>query len=133
MDLGEALIERLSAASAVTDIFADRIFWTYRPQGSELPALVLTQAGGPPEEEDLDGQASIVESRVQGSSFAATHIEARAGAKAFADALRGEAEIGDLLFWNADVERPRDLGDSASGRFVHQTVQDVILRHSPAA
>lgn len=138
MDLGEAVIRRLEAATAVAAIVGSgadaRIYWVKRDQGSELPALVLTSVGGEPDDLDLDGGADFQESRIQGSCLAKTHIQARALAQAFSDALIGAFEVDDFLFWEADRERPIDLGgDAIGGTFVHEVTQDVILRHSPAA
>jgi hypothetical protein len=134
MDLGEALIQRLSDDAEVAAIFEDRIFWTLRPQNSDLPALVLSRAGGPPEELDLDGETDLVESTIRGSCFAKRSLQATAGAKAFGDALRHEAEIEDVLFWEADVGRPISLGgETTPAGFIHQMVVEVTLRHSPVA
>jgi hypothetical protein len=132
MDLGEALRTRLLAATAVTDLVGTRVFWVRRsPQGSALPAVVLTAVGGGQEDYDLQDEADFVESRVQVSALASTHAAARSLLKAATDALMGEFTVAPLLFWGGDRERPVDLGSDSEQGFVHNITQDVILRHSP--
>lgn len=138
MDLGEALITVLKAATAVTALTGSgddaRIYWIRRDQGSVLPALVLASVGGAPDDLDLDGGADFQESRVQGSCLAASHAEARALAKAFSDALLDADEVDGFLFWEAEASRPIDRGgETVDGTFVHEIDQDVLLRHSPSA
>lgn len=136
--LSDAVIARLNAVGAVTAIFGSgatqRIHWKVRPQGEAPPALVLTAAGGEPDDLDLDGNADWSESRIQGSCLAGSYREARAGIKAFSDALMGAFDAGGLQFWDGYRERPVDLGgEAAAGGFIHEVTQDVILRHTPAA
>jgi hypothetical protein len=138
MELYEAVRTRLLATPAVTALVGSgedaRIFWNRRDQGSELPALVLTAAGGEPDDLDLDGEGDIQESRIQGSCLAGSYIAARGLAKAFADALLDEADVDGFLFWGGDAERPLDRGaDTIGNAFVHEVDQDVILRHQPSA
>jgi hypothetical protein len=138
VELYEAVRARLLEASAVTALVGSgddaRIFWNRRDQGSGLAALVLTSAGGEPDDLDLEGIADSQESRIQGSCLAGSYIQARALAKAFSDALMDEAEVGEFLFWGGDRERPIDLGgDTVGNAYVHEVVQDVILRHSMSA
>lgn len=138
MDLGEALVTALKDASEVTDLVGAgagaRLYWTKRDQGSAVPALVLSAAGGSPDDLDLAGDTDIQESRVQLSCLAGSHAVARSLAKAASDALLALDEVGDMLFWEGEAERPIDLGSEAiGGKFIHEVVQDVILRHSPSA
>lgn len=139
MELAEAVMTRLRAVGAVTAIVgtgdAARIHWNVRPQGETLPALVLVQAGGEPDDLDLAGNADFQESRIQGTCLARSYMEARALAKAFSDALVSATEVSGFLFWEADRERPIDLGFDAvaGGGFIHEVTQDVILRHSLSA
>lgn len=138
MELYEAVRTRLIEASAVTALVGSgadaRIYWNRRDQGSALPALVLTAAGGEPDDLDLDGSADYQESRIQGSCLANSYIQARELAKAFSDALMPSASVSGFLFWDGDRERPIDLGsDTIGNAFVHEVAQDVILKHQPSA
>lgn len=139
MTLAEAVNTRLLTATAVTALVGEgdaaRIHWIRRDQGGVLPALVLTQVGGPPEEFSLEGGSDFQESRVQASCLARSYLEARTLADAFAAALMPAADVSGFLFWEVDErERPIDLGgESIAGVFIHEVTQDVVLRHTPAA
>ena len=130
VDLGEALRTRLLDAAAVTALVVDRITWTKRAQGDALPALVLTQVGGGPEELDLDDAADSVERRVQCSALAESHAVACALADAATLALVGDAEVSGFLFWEGSREEPVDLGGDTEQGFVHEVVRDIVLRVS---
>lgn len=136
MDLGEAILSRLTNASSVTDIVgtgADaQIFWVRRDQGGQLPALVLQQVGGTPEEFSLEGNSDFQESLVQASCLAASHIAAHALAAAFVAALTPAADVSGFLFWEID-EAPRPIdrgGDVIGGGFIYEVTQELVLRHS---
>lgn len=136
MDLGEAILSRLTGAAAVTDIVGSgadaRTFWVRRDQESGLPALVLQQVGGPPEEFSLEGNSDFQESLVQASCLAGSHIEAHALAAAFVAALMPAADVSGFLFWDADdAPRPIDRGgDVIGGGFIYEVTQELVLRHS---
>lgn len=140
MTLSAAVFGRLAADAAVVALVGQTsdptpcIFWGERDQGSPLPALVLEWVGGPPEELDLDGQADLVESRLQLTALAASHAVARELVKAASDALMDEDDVGDVLFWGADRDRPIDLTTQGPAQTImHEVTQDMTLRHSQAA
>lgn len=133
MDLGEAVTTRALAASELTGLVDDRVYFKKRTQGSGLPVLVLHLVGGPPEDLDLDDVADSVETRIQFSAIAATHAAAHAVLKAATDAFIGSFEVDQFLFWEGDRERPIDLGsDTTAEGFIHEVTQDVVVRHSLA-
>ena len=127
--LGEAVITRLGAGSATAALIGDRVHWVLRPQGEVLPGLVL-QVVSESRPQDLDGFEDMREARVQASAFAATYAAARALIEALIDDLVGEATIGDIAFWQAGVEGPRDLGTQEDTGFVHHVTADLILRYA---
>lgn len=137
MDLAEALIDRLTAVTAVTDIAADRIHWGARPQGGALPTLVLVQVSSVPEETLEGEEPDLWTTRVQLEGMARTHAEAWALAKAASAALLPGATVGageDAMgFELGERTGPRDLGEADEKGFVHRAVCDVILRHSAGA
>src|SRR5690348_6311737 len=101
MDLPAAVNSRLLAASAVTNLVGQRVYWTRRDQGGALPAVVLAAAGGT-EDYSLDDNGDIVTSRVRANCLAGSHAVAWALAEAVGDALRDEASVSGFLFWEAD-------------------------------
>lgn len=134
MDLAEALLARLSAATAVTAKVANRIHWVTRPQGEALPALVLTLVSSVPEE-DLEGETpDFWTSRVQVDALSRSHAEAWAIAGAASSALLPDAVVGtdpdQMTFEIAERLGPRDLGEADEKGFVHRASTDMIFRHS---
>lgn len=129
MDLAQAVRDRLIAAVAVTTVVNDRIFWVQRDQGSDLPAVVL-QLISRQRPELLDGEEDMLTSRVQAKCMAASHAAAWGLASAVRAALLPEAEVGDMLFWRATADGPRDLGEQTAEGFVHAASIDLILRHT---
>jgi hypothetical protein len=138
MDLATAVVTRLAAASAVTDIVtAARIFWGVRPQGSDLPALVALQVSGVPEI-TLEGEdPDLITSRVQLEAYARSALEGRALVNAASAALLPGTTVGTgedtMEFELGERTGPRDLGEPDEKGFIHRPTSDVILRHSAGA
>lgn len=136
MDLGDALTARLSGAAAVTDLVDNRIHWVLRPQGEELPALVLRQVSSLALAETVDDEGGMWLTRVQCDCYAKTSSEANRLAKAVGDELVEFAVVTagaeEMLFWNGDREGPVDLGEDTSQGFEHRAMLEVVLRHSEA-
>lgn len=134
MELGAALIERLEAVSAVTDLVGERIYWGTRPQGDPLPALLLEAISSIPDDL-LEGEGDAITTRVQLAGLARERSVAHRIALAASAALLEEDSVGDLgdtmEFEPAERTWPRDSGGEADGKgFVHRVIGDVILRHS---
>lgn len=130
MEMGQALLARLGAGSATQPIAGARIHWVARPQGEDLPAVVLnTVSESRPQH--LAGFDDMRTARVQASAFALKYGDARALIEAVIADLVPVAEVEDVRFWRADVEGPRDLGDQPdSGGFVHHVTADLIIRYA---
>lgn len=132
MDLAKALIARLDAAAAVTDVAGSRTYWLVRPQNSALPAVVLQVVGGE-RAQHLDGFEDMRTVRVQAACLAEKHSVSRTLAEAVTAALVPEAEVDGVLFWRASADEPRDLGNQTDTGFVHRAVVDLIIRYGTAA
>lgn len=132
MLMGEALLERLKADAGVAAIAATRVHWQRRPQGEDLPAVVLTVIGED-RPQHLGGFEDMATSRVQASCFAEHYGEARHLAEAVIAAVAPpatvvDAEDGDILFWRAGADGPRDLGDQTDTGFIYHAAVDLIVR-----
>lgn len=134
MDLAEALVARLAAATPVTDVVAGRIYWGARPQGSELPCLLLTQVSGVPETTLEGEEPDLITSRVQVESMGRSALTARQLLTAATDVLISATTVtigpDSMEFELGERLGPRDLGEPDEKGFVHRPVSDVILRHS---
>ena len=130
MDLGEALISRLGAASAVTAIVpSTRIYWIFRPQGTEVPAIVLRYSGGI-DVDVLDAdQAEYFETRVTIDCFGRTNFETKKLARAVKATLRPAATVGSFSFDNSDISQPIDLGEAGVAGWQHRASLDCVIRH----
>ncbi len=137
MEMGEAMIARLKADSAVTARCAGRVHWLIRPQAEPLPAIVL-QIVSEDHPQHLDGFEDMATARVQVDCMAMTYSAARLLAKAAQAALIDEKTVvdptgPDVIFWRSDVEGPRDLGEDGSEGFVHRASSDLIIRYGTQA
>lgn len=129
MDLGEALIARLEAAAAVTAIAVQRIYWIHRPQGTEVPAVVLRLAGGEEIEALDDDSAGYAETNVAVDCFGRTNRETKALARAVRDALKPASLQGDFEFDESTIRRPLDLGEAGVAGWQHRAVLECVIRH----
>lgn len=137
MELGAAVIARLEAVTAVTDLVGTRIYWVERPQGDPLPAVVMEVISSVPDQL-LEGEGDFIVSRVQIAGLSRLRSEAHRIAAAASAALLDEATAGSgadtMDFEPADRTLPRDSGGESDGKgFVHRAISDVILRHSAGA
>lgn len=128
-DLAEALLSRLTSDAAVTALVGDRVHWVKRDQGGALPVIVLRRVSGQ-RPELLDGEEDMLTSRVQADCMAWSHAAAWALAAAARAVLLPEAGVGDMLFWRASADAPRDLGEQLPEGFVHRASVDFIIRHT---
>lgn len=132
MTLAKALLARLDAASAVTAIAGQRTHWLVRPQGTQLPAVVLQIISGD-RSQHLGGFDDMRTARVQAACLADKHSTSRDLADAVIAALVPAGEIDGCKFWRGSAEEPRDLGNATDTGFVHRAVVDLIIRYAVAA
>jgi hypothetical protein len=133
MDLGEALIARLQAASAVTAIVGTspnaRIYWIQRPQGSPVPAVVLRESGGLEIENLENDDPDYSETNVTVDCFGRTNLESKALARAVRDALKPAGLQGGFSFDESTVSRPIDLGEPGVDGWQHRATLNCVIRH----
>ena len=124
----------LLASAGVTGIVSQRVSWAERPQGSALPALVLTQISGAPTYV-LRGPSNYTEARVQVDCWASTFLAARQLADAVRAALSGFSGVrGSTRFHGVFLDAERDLRDAETDgaeRFFRVS-QDFMVHHSGA-
>jgi hypothetical protein len=83
----------LLADTGVAAIVATRVSWTWREQGTPLPALVLTKTDGA-DDVVLEGTSGFVDGHVQADCFASTQLSATQLAKAVRTACTA-ANVGN--------------------------------------
>jgi len=130
----EALIARLLAASAVTQIVGARINWGSRIQAETLPALTLFDVS-PGRTYTYQGAAGIAGPRVQFDCYAADFNTAKALARAVMTTLEPRAAVDGGIFHGAflDQERGPLSEDLGGGLTVHRVSLDFFIWFSPAA
>lgn len=129
MDLGEALIARLQAASAVTNIVGTKIYWVQRPQGTTLPAVVLRMAGGLEVENLENDDADYSETNVTVDCFGRSNLEAKNLARAVRNALKPGGTQGSFSFDESTISRPIDLGEADVEGWKYRATLDCVIRH----
>lgn len=123
----EALRALLLADAAVADLVGTRVTWAMRPQGSDLPAIVLWLISGR-EESHFQGPDHVADSLVQIDCWAATYGAAKRVARAAQAALAGYRDTGDSppgIFQGLFVEAARDAVDDAQPAPLYRTSLDV--------
>lgn len=129
MDLGAALVARLEAASAVTSIVGQRIYWIQRPQGTEVPAVVMRMAGGF-EVENLESDTpDLFETSVRVDCFGVSNVQTKQIAIAVRNALKPAGAVSGFLFDDSTVSRPIDLGEYGVPGWQHRAALDCVIRH----
>jgi hypothetical protein len=91
----EALTSLLLDDAMLGALVGDRIHWVTRPQGSDLPAVVLNKIDALPDY-TMQGPSGLSSNRIQVDCLAASYGEVKAVARAVAAILSGLDEtIGD--------------------------------------
>lgn len=131
----EALVAHLLADAALGALVDDRITWAVRPQGSALPALVLTRIDSLPDY-TMAGPSGLVSSRIQVDSWAVIYAAAKEAARAAEAVLSGvDADVSDGNS-PATITRLRggfkqgerdDFEKSAGGAELYRVSQDFII------
>lgn len=97
MDLEGALRARLLAASAVTSIVGQRVYWEVRPQASSLPAVVLDMVTDL-REQTFGGFQSLLFARVQAWAFALSFAEKKRLKEAIIATLAPQSAANGIWF-----------------------------------
>ncbi|WP_299133558.1 DUF3168 domain-containing protein [uncultured Amaricoccus sp.] len=134
-DLRALLIADAGVAAAV----AARVSWGGRPQGSDLPAILLHLVARPGAHL-LDGPSGLVESRVQVDCWGRTYAGAKLAARAAERALDGFGRVGSGVIGGTRFQGifrivSRDMSEARivdGGDVVEQlfaTSMDFSIRH----
>lgn len=125
MDWREALRTR---AIGLAD---GRVYWTERPQGSALPALVLT-AVADDRPQHLKG-FDLAPGRVQFDAYAITPKRAwDLAEEAITELVDGETVNGHR-FSRADISLgPRDMTERAGNETIFRVSMDLTFHHAPS-
>lgn len=114
--MDEALWALLTGASAVTALCGQRIYWGEAPQGTSLPAIVLTVIGGT-DQPHLRGTDGLWRYRVQVDCYGADRPTARSLHRAVLDRLNGYSTFTGSGITGCFVDGIRDdTEDAATGR-----------------
>ena len=126
----EALIARLLAADALAALVSRRINWSVRPQGSALPALVLTLVNGR-RLYAFDGPVNLVESRVQADAYAADYLTAKTIVRAVVADLGGQRfTLGGVEFQGVFVDAERDFFEGEDPDCLFRIMLDLRVWHT---
>jgi hypothetical protein len=127
-----ALIAKLLASTAVTNLVSVRINWSRRPQGAALPAIVLHRIDGTPDVHHA-GASGLVVSRVQVDCWGASYGSAKAVARAVETAITAQTFTQGAVRFDViliDSERD-DSTDETTPLF--RTSLDLMVHHASAS
>jgi hypothetical protein len=127
----EELIGLLLGDAGVSGIVATRVWPGSMPQGSRRPAVVVNTIGATPEYVD-EGEAGLVEARVQIDSWDNTYSGAKLLSRAVKAALSAYQTDGSpMLFQTIMVDTERDDRHSGSNQneYLYRTSVDFIVWH----
>lgn len=121
------LVELLKANAGVAAVVTDRVWPNARPQGKPYPSITVTRISGGPEYAD-DGEAGLMISRVQISSWALTYSDAKELAQLISSALSPGHDViqGTITFIYIMLDSEQDLHEygANNAEYPHQIAQD---------
>jgi hypothetical protein len=129
MDWQAALRARLLAASPITALVAQRVYWMSRPQGSALPAITL-QTISDEREQHMKGFHGVQSARVQVDVWGETYGSVRDIANKVIAALVPANTANGIRFDRGFVDSIRDLGERTETAFLHRASIDFIIHHA---
>lgn len=129
MSMETALRARLKDDVAVAALVANRIDWGVRPQGSPLPAIVLTIVADN-RRQHMAGFDTFRSTRVQVDCYAATKAEAVQLREAVLDAIVPAAVHSGVEFLRAFLNTVLDRGEQTAAGFIHRELIDASLWHN---
>lgn len=122
-----ALRSRIKQDAGVAAL-CQQVDWTTRPQGSKMPAIVLTLVSdGRPQH--LKGNQSIRQTRVQIDVLATTAVQKWALTEAVIKAIEGPFEQEGVQFARSFIDTVTDRSTSTDTAFVHVDKIDVLIWH----
>lgn len=129
MPMETALRSRLKDDAAVAALASTRIDWGVRPQGSPLPAIVLTNVFDD-RSQHMAGFDGFRTTRVQIDCYAASKADAVALREAALNAVVPAATKSGVTFLRAQGISVLDRGEQAETGFIHRELIDLQLWHN---
>lgn len=128
-----ALIAKLLASAGVTALVSTRINWLRRPQGSALPAVVLTRVSGQPDYHH-GGASGLSVSRIQADCYGVTYGSAKAVARAIEAAVTASSFTeGAVRFDVILLDAERDSTSEEGPDTLFRTSLDLMVHHANAS
>lgn len=122
----EKLVALLLANAGVTALVGSRVYWSRRPQGVSLPAIILHRVSGT-RNYTMQGSSGFVQSRVQVDCWAQSYAAAKQAARAVIAAVSG---LRNADFQGVFVEGEQDTFEIGAGAAeLNRTSLDLIISH----
>jgi hypothetical protein len=130
MDMESALRARLLAASPVTALVAQRVYWVDRPQASALPSITLQHVTDE-RVQHYTGFNDLQPGYVQVDCWAATYAQGKSLKEAVIAALTPAVTANGFSFTRAFVTA-RDLSERTDTQFIHRPSMDFTFHYANA-
>lgn len=130
MDFEGALRSRLTGATAVTNLVAQRIYWVDRPQSSALPAITLTPINDS-RDQHMGGFQSRQFFEVQIDVWALSYGSGKAIKEAVISALTPEVTTNGIKFGTATNIRSSDRSERTETQFIHRPMIEMRFNYTP--
>jgi hypothetical protein len=129
LGLEEAMIAKLLATAAVTDLVSTRVYPGSVPQASAMPAIVVNRISGTPIYTD-DGESGLQTARLELDCWGDTYSSAKTVARAVIAALSGfVGTVDDVEVQNTLLDAERDMreGGGNAAKYLFRTNLDFIV------
>jgi hypothetical protein len=129
LGLEEAMIAKLLATTAVTDLVSTRVYPGSVPQASTMPAIVVNRISGTPIYTD-DGESGLQTARLELDCWGETYSSAKTVARAVIAALSGfVGTVDDVDVRNTLLDAERDFreGGGNAAKYLFRTNLDFII------
>jgi hypothetical protein len=120
-----ALRTRIIASAGV----GSRVYWGIRPQGAELPAVVLNIVSDA-REQHFGGFTGFQAKRVQIDCYGTTYADGPAMREAIIADLAQPATVGGVSFLGGFVNNTMTRGENTPGGYIHRQMIDVTIWHN---
>jgi hypothetical protein len=108
---------------------APAVFWSVRPQGSSLPAVVLSTVDDQ-QDQHMQGFAVYRATRVQLDCYGVDRETVVNIRLAVLDGVVPESEVGGVSFLRSFVNTVLDRGDQTETGFIHRDLIDLSIWHN---
>lgn len=118
---------RTRTIAAVPSV-SGRVYWGVRPQGSALPAIVLTTVSDA-RTQHMAGFDTFQQKRVQVDCYAASYSQAIEMREAVIAGLVPEGTLGGTRFLRGSVNNTMSRGEDTTTGYVHRQMVDLTIWH----